>query len=76
MNELDLIESNDALLRFTEGGGSVPAEMHQQFGVQGMQGLGQTGAAGPWYKSPTVMTLLAVGLVAVGVTVYLAQKED
>lgn len=74
MDELDSIESNDALIRFTEGGGPVPAQMHQQFAP--MTGLGQTGASGPWYKSLTFLTIAGLGVAAVLLTIYMAKSKN
>lgn len=75
-SDLDDLESNDAMLRFTEGGGAVPEHMHAQFPT-GMQGLGQVpGGSGPWYKSPVFLTVTGLGIAAVLVTIYLATKKD
>jgi hypothetical protein len=71
-NDLDGIETNDAMLRYTEGGGPVPAQMHSS--MTGFQGLGQTGASGPWYKSPTFLAIAAVAIAAVAFTLYSASK--
>jgi hypothetical protein len=74
MSDLDSIEMNDAMLRFTEGGGAVPEAMHSQFPAQG---LGQVpGGSGPWYKSPTFLTVTGLGIAAVLLTIYLATKKD
>jgi hypothetical protein len=76
MDDLDSLESNDALIRFTEGGGAVPQEMHAQFPMQTLQGLGQSGAQGPWYKSPTFLAVTGIGIAAILLTIYMASKKD
>lgn len=83
MDELDSLESNDALLRFREGGGPVPSAMHKKFplpypyGVSGLQGLGQQDISGtPWYKSKTFFAVTGVGIAAVLLTIFFATSKD
>lgn len=72
-SDLDGIEANDAMLRYTEGGGPIPMQMHST--MTGFQGLGQSGSAGPWYKSPTFLAIAAVAVAAVVFTLYSANKD-
>lgn len=85
-HSMDSIETNDAMLRYHEGGGQIPHEWQLAFsgvkpGAAGnMSGLAAgaapgAGAAGPWYTSPVFMVIVGVGLLATGIVVMDAMKK-
>lgn len=73
MDELALVESQDATMRYIEGGGAIPRYMHTP---TDMQGLGQAGSQGVWYKNKTWLVLMGLGVAATGLVAYAAMKKE
>lgn len=84
MYEMDLIESQDARLRHSEGGGSIPHEWQQKYNaittppypyaMSGMGQFGPQGDAGPWYKSPAFLLITGLSLAAMAYVIWDATK--
>lgn len=72
MDELALIELTDAQERNAAGGGAMPLAMQQQ---QPMGYMGQEGSKGVWYKNPTWLALMGLGVLATGWVIYAATKK-
>jgi hypothetical protein len=66
------IEENDVGLRWKEGGGQMPLTSTQGPPMPGFQGLAHMGNpdAAQWYKNPTVLTIIGVGLL-IALLVYM-----
>ncbi|NDQ57344.1 MAG: hypothetical protein GZ088_09765 [Acidipila sp.] len=83
MYEMDAIEAQDATLRHSEGGGSVPREWQDKFAMTpilqqqypyAMSGLGQVDPT-PWYKSPAFIAIAGLGIAAVAYVIWDATKK-
>lgn len=79
-HSLDSIETNDAMLRYNEGGGQIPHEWQLAFsGVKpgaALSGLGDTpNTATPWYSSPVVLAIAGVGILAALIVVMDARNK-
>jgi hypothetical protein len=71
MDEMSLVEQEDAMARNAEGGGAMPLAMQQP----NMGNLGQAGSQGVWYKNPTWLALMGVGALATVFVIYAATKK-
>jgi len=74
MDDLEEVamEENDVNLRWNEGGGTYPLTSTQGPPMPGFQGLANMGNpdASQWYKNPTVLTIIGIGLL-IALVVYM-----
>ncbi len=75
MDDLAIVEMTDAEARYNEGGGSMPSTIQMQPPQYGMGAMGAEGSKGAWYKNPTWLALMALGVAATGFVVYAATKK-